>query len=70
MIVRKKSFVDVFVGQKCGQQNKKEKQHTNPLVLAREIDLVLVLVRVIKQGTCIYLNLGKKGDLVEFGVSS
>ena len=52
------------------ETKQERKQHTNPLVIAKEIDLVLILVWVIREGTCIYLNLSKKGDLVELGVSS
>ena len=38
--------------------------------LARKIDIEQVLVRVIREDTCFYFDLGRRGDLVELGVSS
>ena len=59
-----------FVGQKLKPSSTNLRKHINPIVLARKINIEQVLVRVIREVTCFYIDLGKRGDLVELGVSS
>ena len=48
------------MGQKLKLSSTNLRKHINPIVLARKIDIEQVLVRVIREDTCFYCDLGKK----------
>ena len=58
------------MGQKLKPSSTNLRKHINPIVLARKINIEQVLVRVIREDTCFYFDLGKKVTWWELGVSS